>query len=143
MISKKHSESSRKTILKVIASGKSIHRLEENGRWKGGITIKGNYPCPMCGKELLRAKRYETLRCSECARNNKKPRTLKKKVTRSAYYWRARMVIKKSGVEISSNEHVHHKNGDWTDNRIENLEVISKYEHRRKYHNPKSKEFVC
>ena len=37
------------------------------------------------------------------------------------------------GRKLSPNEVVHHKNGDPTDNRIENLEVMSRSEHSR-YH---------
>ncbi len=33
--------------------------------------------------------------------------------------------------EIPHNYHIHHKNGDTTDNRIENLECISKKDHHR------------
>lgn len=35
------------------------------------------------------------------------------------------------GRKLSTQEHVHHKNGVQTDNRIENLEIISESEHNR------------
>lgn len=33
--------------------------------------------------------------------------------------------------KIPDNHHIHHKNGDWKDNRIENLECLHKKEHHR------------
>jgi hypothetical protein len=38
------------------------------------------------------------------------------------------------GRSLASTEHVHHKNQDQRDNRIENLEVVSNSEHARKHH---------
>ena len=37
------------------------------------------------------------------------------------------------GRSLARNEHVHHRNGDRTDNRLENLELIAAGEHQRRH----------
>jgi hypothetical protein len=38
--------------------------------------------------------------------------------------------------KLERSEHVHHKNHDYTDNRIENLEVLNVHDHARHHHPP-------
>jgi len=45
------------------------------------------------------------------------------------------------GRKLAKNEHVHHRNGDITDDRLENLEVLSQKDHE-KWHHPDVK-VVC
>lgn len=44
------------------------------------------------------------------------------------------------GRKLGSKEHVHHINGVRTDNRLENLEVLSASEHGREHMTPRAKE---
>ena len=45
-----------------------------------------------------------------------------------------RLVVEKSlGRILEDQEHVHHINGDRTDNRIENLDIMTKVEHSREH----------
>ena len=137
MISERHSNAAKKNINKANESGNNKHFGEDNIKWRGGVSKKDNYPCPLCGKKLIRQKRYSEMLCVECSNKNRKPRgSYKKNRTRSAYYWEARSIIKRSGINLTPENHVHHINGDWTDNRIENLLVTTKWEHRKKYHSP-------
>lgn len=44
-----------------------------------------------------------------------------------------RLVLRDAGVEIPAGAHVHHKNHDRTDNRLENLEVVTVEEHGHRH----------
>lgn len=49
----------------------------------------------------------------------------------SGYVYEHRKVVFDAGIPIPPGAHVHHKNHDRTDNRLENLEVLSMVEHMR------------
>lgn len=58
-----------------------------------------------------------------------------KSMKRGACYARARTAARRYfGVSSSRQIHVHHKNGDITDNRKENLEILSVGDHNRHHH---------
>jgi hypothetical protein len=44
-----------------------------------------------------------------------------------------RFVVYDAGIEIPPDHQVHHKNGDRLDNRLKNLEVLSRGEHNKKH----------
>ncbi len=50
---------------------------------------------------------------------------------RSGYVLQHRLVAYEAGWDVPPGHHVHHKNGDPTDNRVENLEVLPQGEHQR------------
>lgn len=54
------------------------------------------------------------------------------------YQYEHRFVMEKHlGRKLKRNEHVHHLNGDPTDNRLENLQIISPREHMLLHHRQK------
>lgn len=50
---------------------------------------------------------------------------------RDGYVLGHRLALHQAGIEIPEGFYVHHKNGDKTDNRVENLEVLSPQEHSK------------
>jgi HNH endonuclease len=54
---------------------------------------------------------------------------------RTGWRFEHRVVIERSlGRQLDWNEHVHHRNGDTLDNRIENLTLLSHSEHSQHHH---------
>jgi len=52
---------------------------------------------------------------------------------KDGYLLEHRLVLHEAGVEIPKGAHVHHRNGDKTDNRIENLAVLSPRQHTNEH----------
>lgn len=59
---------------------------------------------------------------------SKPPKSFKSGASRTRARGIMRRHLKRS---FAHNEHVHHKNGDWTDNRLENLELLPASVHLR------------
>ena len=84
----------------------------KNPNWKGGRTIASN------GYVLVKAIGHHLAHCT-------------------GYVYEHRHVAeRKYGREIGPEEHIHHINGRKTDNRPENIEVLSAAEHRAKHRSP-------
>lgn len=59
---------------------------------------------------------------------------------KSGYVFESRLIMEKEiGRYLLRHEKVHHINGDITDNRLENLIVLTNKAHMRYHHNPKAK----
>jgi hypothetical protein len=61
------------------------------------------------------------------------------RVNRRATYEHRHVMEQHLGRKLRRDEHVHHKNHDPSDNRLENLEVLSKAEHHRLHILPHAK----
>lgn len=76
------------------------------------------------GHETLRRDGYILVHCPSYPRSNYKGHVLKHRLVVAAHL----------GRPLESSEHVHHLNGDKSDNRIENLQIVSNSQHRSLHH---------
>ena len=97
---------------------------EKNSNWRGGRTLASN------GYMLIRVGVGHPL------------------ADVRGYAYEHRLVaMEMLGRPLDRSEHVHHRNGNRTDNRVENLEVVSIQEHARLHGQPRVlsrwREIVC
>ena len=90
---------------RTLAANGTLLSGERHRSWKGGV--------------IKRPDGYRAIRTSQMNGG-------------SAYTLEHRAVVERHlGRQLSPEEIVHHKNGDKTDNRLENLEVLSRADHNR------------
>lgn len=107
---------------------------------------KGTLICPSCGKN----KDIRATVCQQCTwKVHKHPKLGTAQdwykgplgymigCINGKRYYQHRFVMEQSlGRELSRTEHVHHINGDKTDNRLENLELLNKSDHHKQHASP-------
>lgn len=104
--------------------------------------------CPICRREFTKTvgRSYEQWRTQEfcgrpCAMDARRDRRIMANgyirvfrrghplAARDGYVLEHRLVLHEAGVSVLEGHHVHHINEDKTDNRLENLEVVTVREH--------------
>ena len=125
-----------------IRSGKEIKYCSHKCAGKG-ITKKQIVNCKECGKEIYTTR--HKFCCHECATNYRKKHYEHKVYKEKGYFVRYisgynkkgnakihRLVMEEHlGRKLKPNEVVHHINEDRTDNRLENLQLMTRGEHSR------------
>lgn len=86
-------------------------------------------PCEHCG-QMFQAERARNRFCGKSCQHDA-ARSGKGYVQTAAGYEHRVVMERYLNRQLTSLEHVHHKNGNVRDNRIENLEVLSIQEHSR------------
>lgn len=100
----------------------------------------GRRLCPNCGQSMDRLSRI----CADCKGYGRKRHLTLAGYVRvyvpghpvanaDGYALEHRYVMYEAGVELVDGTHVHHLNGDKSDNRLDNLEVIEEGEHHRQH----------
>lgn len=99
-------------------------------------------PCPLC--DGLRD--HRAMMCKQCRMRKRPPRLgtgaaryvdangyVRIRINRRPAYEHRHVMEQHIGRKLRRDEHVHHKNHDPQDNRLENLEVLSESEHHREH----------
>jgi len=106
-----------------------------NPAYKNGNRIKGNYPCPDCGKDRFIEKRYSIgTFCVDCSTKGER-NGMWKGGKRAYYNYFARKVMEKHLCrKLLTTEVVHHIDRNKTNNSLENLELMSNSDHSILHH---------
>ena len=107
-----------------------------NPAYKNGNRIKGNYPCPDCGKDRFIEKRYSIgTFCVDCSTKGER-NGMWKGGKRAYYNYFARKVMEKHlDRKLTKGETVHHLDGDVSNNKIDNLHLFKNQGKHLGYHN--------
>lgn len=97
--------------------------------------------CPQCGK-VFHAERLRNKYCGKTCQH-KSARTGHGYVQTDRGYEHRLVMERFLGRELMTKEHVHHKNGNKRDNRIENLEVLTISEHTSLHRSKHPKRKTC
>lgn len=133
-----HATRCRRCYLGSMSAGRT-ERMRENGGRKPGVHDR----CA-CGEWKVKS----SARCWRCSgHGGGSIQTPRARINHQGYVelWRPdhpvsrrngrvlehRLVLHDAGIKVPPGNHVHHRNGDKTDNRLENLEVLAAAEHVR------------
>lgn len=114
-----------------------IHDSEIKNLYLGGLSIR------QVAKELGLSETWVAVLVKRFGISRDKSRAAQLRQPSISKRWRSsRQAARKAyeryyGVKLKSDEHVHHINHDYTDNRIENLTVLMASEHS-KHHHPRN-----
>lgn len=98
--------------------------------------------CQTCGEIIPKPRpgrntKFCSIKCSAASqRKEQLPRYRNKKVNGQSFLEHRWIMAQHLDRPLLTTEHVHHKNGIKTDNRIENLEIMDRSDHGKFHHQP-------
>ncbi len=65
-VTEKFLKANRKKLKEINNEGLNRHFGKDNPRWNDGVCLRGNYPCPQCGRDRICVKGDSFRICKEC-----------------------------------------------------------------------------